>query len=88
MNTFNVTLENEFFLSDARSRALRRCAYQAPMLRSEYNKEVGHCDSTEEWVAKTREFIRKKGLRIISEKPVVRTKDDRYVVDVYFTIAW
>ena len=88
MNTFNVILEDEHFIGGARTRALRRCAYQAGMLRSEYNKEVGHCDSTDEWVAKTREFIRKKGLRIISEKPVVRVKDDRYVVDVYFTIAW
>ena len=44
--------------------------------------------TTDEFDYELRKFIKDKGLRIISEKPVARAKDGNYVVEAYFTIAW
>ena len=71
-----------------RTRALRRCVTDNPLLCSEFNKTLTHNENTTEFYNKLHEFIRKKKLHISSEKPVARIKNDRYVVDVYFTIAW
>ena len=88
MNTYTVMIDGVFGVKGGRSMALRRCAWQAPDLHMEFKRFARDIVDTDDFREKTKAFIREKGLRIISEKPVVRTKDDRYVVDVYYTIGW
>ena len=90
-NTYTVMIDGIYNTKMARSMALRKCAHEDPRLHCEFMDHVRdtlHTISTDEYSRKVAEFIREKGLRIISEKPVARTKNDRYVVDVCFTIAW
>ena len=88
MNTYTVMVDCVFYPKHGRSSALRRCAWEAPALRDEFHKFAGVVSTSDEFAEKTRAFVREKGLRILNEKPIVRNKDDRYVVDVYYTIGW
>lgn len=90
-NTYTVLIDGCYGTKLARTMALRKCAHENPVLHREFMDCVWdslHNMSTDEYSRRSAEFVREKGLRIISEKPVARIKDDRYVVDVYFTIAW
>lgn len=89
-NTYNVMVEGIYGVRNARSFALRKCVHEHDILNHEFMRVTTDILklSTDEYIKRVGNFIREKGLRIISEKPVVRTKNDRYVVDVYFTIAW
>lgn len=89
MNTHTVVVEGVFGVKGCRSMAFRKCVNEHPLLRAEFMKNYFRSDmTTDEWSEANRKFIREKGLRILNEKPLVRTKDDRYVVDVYCTITW
>lgn len=88
MNTYTVVVDGVFGVKGGRCMALRRCAWHAPALHMEFKRFARDATDTEDFGEKTKAFIREKGLRVISEKPVVRTMDDRYVVDVYYTIGW
>ena len=89
-NVYKVKIENYSGVKFARSRALRECVFNTPNLRNEFYKIWDPSGTTEheQFSEKVRKFISDKGLRILSEKPVARIKDDHYVVDVYFEVAW
>ena len=88
MKTFIVTIDGVFGVECARRLALRRCAWQAPNLHMEFKRFTRDVVNHEEFVEKIDVFVREKGLRIIAEKPVVKIRDDRYAVDVQYTIGW
>ncbi len=83
-----ILVEGLFGVKTGRSMALRRCVWNTPELRNEFRKTLTYTESHEEFDDKTQAFIREKGLRILSEKPIARVNGDRYVVDVYFTVGW
>lgn len=87
-NIFETKIERCYGVKFARSAALRKCVIDTTSLRKEFYKTVGPKDSTEEFSNKLSDFISTKGLRILSEKPVARIRDDHYVIDVYFKITW
>lgn len=90
-NTCTVKVEAPYSVEYARRRALRRATSESPELDYDFMKVVSDrlgSMTTDEFSYELRKFIKDKGLRIISEKPVARIKDGNYVVDVYFTIAW
>ena len=90
-NTCTVKIESPYSVKYARSSALRKCTSESPELNYDFMKVVRDRLSsmtTDEFDYELRKFIKDKGLRIISEKPVARAKDGNYVVEVYFTIAW
>ena len=87
-NIFETKIERCYVVKFARSAALRKCVMDTSSLRKEFFKTVDHKDSTEEFSNKLSNFISTKGLRILSEKPVARIIDGRYVVDVYFKVTW
>jgi hypothetical protein len=89
MNTCTVVVEGLFGVRTARNIALKRCVFDHAQLYAEFMQKYFRIGmSTDEYTEAKRNFIKEKGLRIISEKPVARTEGDRYVVDVYFTVAW
>jgi hypothetical protein len=90
-NSWIIVVDGVCGLKSSRSRALRKCVSESPILHGEFMDRVRGTImsmSTDEYSKQISDFIREKGLRIISEKPVARIKDDRYVVEVYFTIVW
>lgn len=87
-NIYKVKVEKAYDVKFARSQALRKCVFDTPDLKREFYKIIDVGDSSDQFSEKLRKFIRNNKLRIISEKPVARIKDDRYTVDVYFEITW
>ena len=85
---YKVKVEKAYGVKNARSQALRKCVFDTPDLKREFYKIINVEDISDQFSEKLRKFIRDNGLRIISERPVARVKDDRYVVDVYFEITW
>lgn len=85
---YKVKVENAYGVKFSRSKALRKCVFDTPDLDREFYKINNVEDTFDQFCEKLRKFIRDNGLRIISERPVARIKDDRYVVDVYFEITW
>ena len=85
---YKVKVEKAYGVKIARSQALRKCVFDTPDLEREFYKIINVEDSSDQFREKLRKFIRDNGLRIISERPVARVKDDHYVVDVYFEITW
>lgn len=88
MNTYTVLVDGIFGVKGGRSMALRKCAWESPALHMEFKRFVRNVVDHNDFSEKTKAFVREKGLRVISEKPVVRTENDRYRVDVYYTIGW
>ena len=85
---YKVKVEKAYCVKFARSQALRKCVFDTPDLAREFYKIINFEDGSDQFREKLRKFIRDNGLRIISERPVARVKDDHYVVDVYFEITW
>lgn len=85
---YKAKVEKAYSVKFARSQALRKCVFDTPDLKREFYKIINVEDNSDQFSEKLRKFIRDNELRIISEKPVARVKDDRYAVDVYFEITW
>ena len=89
VNTRLVIIEQVHNADYGRKWALNKCANEAPDLHAEFMKKYFRIDmTTEEYSEAVRKFIEEKKLRVIAEKPFVRLRSDRYVVDVHYTIVW
>ncbi len=91
MNKYSVVVEGIFGVKGVMELALHKCAHKAPSLHREWMDRYGDriCGmSTDEYRMNVDEFIKEKGLRVVDAKPVARVEGDRYVVDVYCTVAW
>ena len=90
INTYTVMVPGCYGVKLGRKTALRECVMKAPGLHYEFMKTIPDIMSitTDEHSCRMEYFIKKKGLRILSEKPVARAIDDHYIVDVYYTVTW
>lgn len=90
INTYTAKLPGCYGVKLGRKMALRECAHNVLSLHSEFMKSIPDIMtiSTDDYGTRSDYFIKKKGLRILSEKPVVHVEGDSYVVDVYYTVTW
>ena len=88
-NTFVATVPACYGVKLARDTALRRCVVESS-LRRDFAKGRIPDEDLEHFSKRMSDFIRERGLIIVSEKPIVRIDEDRdrYTADVVFTVAW
>ena len=85
---YTALVDTVYSVEYGRRTALRRAVFNMRELYDEFRIFYPCREFSNEIVEKIQEFVRMKGLRIVAEKPVVRIKDDRYTVDVYYEITW
>ena len=87
--THIVIVDNVIGNKLGRKWALRNCVHEDLLLHSDFMTNYFRSGmTTDEYAEIISKFINEKGLRIVNEKPVPRMVDDRYAVDVYYTITW
>lgn len=91
MNHAYVKMTNVLNADDARKQALRKVILDNGKLFKEFDKIIGAdlCKmSAKECVTAVDDFVKRKNIKIVSEKPMVRLDTERnwYRVDVVYTI--
>ena len=75
-----------------RSFALRRCVTDVDSLREEFYStitfSVGDPDWRDRFHLCISDFIKKKGLCILTEEPIVIVKDGKYEIEVNYVVGW
>ena len=93
MDNIFKTREPSFFgVSLGRELAIRGCVIANSLLNHEFNSTISDFERkfmpSDIWAGLIAEFAKKKGLRIIDEKPILRIEGNDYRVDIEYTITW
>ena len=86
-NRYSVNVPSYYGVSLARKTALRECVMHSS-LRSEFSKGYVPNETLDHFSERMDNFIQKKGLHIIEEKPVLSIDGNQYDIDICFTVAW
>ena len=70
------------------SGAIRACVINTPTLRHEFDALYDPDTKTDIWEECVKEFATRKGLKIVSEKPIMMIDGNRYDVDIEYRIVW
>ena len=68
--------------------AIRSCVVNTPTLRREFDALYDPDTQTDIWEELVTEFATRKGLKIVSEKPIMMIDGNRYDVDIEYRIVW
>ena len=71
--------------------AIRACVINTPTLRREFDALYdpdAKTDISDIWAEYVKEFATRKGLEIVSEKPIMMIDGNRYDVDIEYKIVW
>ena len=68
--------------------AIRECIINVPKLRHEFDAIYDSDTQADIWADLAKEFATEKGLKIVSETPIMIIKDNRYDVDIEYRIIW
>lgn len=68
--------------------AIRACVINTPTLRREFDVLYDPDTQTDIWAECVKEFATRKGLKIVSEKPIMMIDGTRYDVDIEYRIVW
>ena len=68
--------------------AIRACVINTPTLRREFDVLYDPDTQTDIWTECVKEFATRKGLKIVSEKPIMMIDGNRYDVDIEYRIVW
>ena len=90
VNTYTAKVPGCYGVKLGRKTALQECVTNVPRVHDEFMQTIPDIMTMtyDEYGCRLEYFIKKKGLRILSEKPVARAENDRYIVDVYYTVTW
>lgn len=92
-NTACINLEIVYRDVEAnRNFALRQCVTDVDRLRKEFYSTITFSITDPDWRDKfslcLSDFIKNKGLWILTEKPVVIVKDGKYEIEVNYVVGW
>ena len=68
--------------------AIRACVINTPTLRHEFDVFYDPDTQTDIWAECVKAFATRKGLKIVSEKPVMMIDGNRYDIDIEYRIVW
>lgn len=68
--------------------AIRACVVNTPALRHEFAALYDSDTQTDIWAELVKEFATRKGLKIVSEKPIMTIDGNHYDVDIEYRIVW
>ena len=68
--------------------AIRACVINTPTLRREFGVLYDPDTKTDIWEECVKEFATRKGLKIVSEKPIMMIDGNRYDVDIEYRVVW
>ena len=68
--------------------AIRACVINTPTLRREFDVLYDPDTKTDIWAECVKEFATRKGLKIVSEKPIMMIDGNRYDVDIEYRVVW
>ena len=90
INTYTAKVPGCYGAKLGRKTAYRECVHNVLSLHKEFLATIPDINniSTDDYSVRSDYFIKTKGLRILSEKPVARLDGNQYVVDVYYTVTW
>lgn len=90
INTYTTKVPGCYGAKLGRKTAYRECVHNVLSLHTEFLSIIPDIMniSTDDYTVRSDHFIKAKGLRILSEKPVARLEGNHYVVDVYYTVTW
>ena len=82
-----VHVSHVYDVENARRSALRSCVIHDFRLHNEFREKYPRSgNNVDDFVKQISNFIKEKGLRIVSETPSVYIEDDRYKVRVDYQI--
>lgn len=91
-NIFKDREPSFFGVSLGRELAIRGCVIGHPVLNHEFNSAISDFEretmSSDIWAGLVTEFAKKKGLKIIDEKPILKIEGNDYRIDIEYTITW
>ena len=93
MDNIFKTREPSFFgVRLGRELAIRGCVIGNSLLHHEFHNTISNFERkimpSDIWAGLISEFAKKKGLRIIDEKPILKIEGNDYRVDIEYTITW
>lgn len=68
--------------------AIAECIIDVPKLRQEFNVIYDSDTQADIWADLVKEFATEKGLKIVSETPIMMIKDNHYDVNIEYRIIW